>query len=142
MILDPLCLHSCCSSARTTATGWRPTADYDVLTGDATGREVAFIISDDEAVLAAEHERHPQAKPVLIVDRGDWSAGHLAIAAIALGRIDYHLYRPRQPLERILYALVIKFLAAWESTRTLGTAAVFRIAGNRTRPRPTTCGTS
>jgi thioredoxin reductase (NADPH) len=115
-------------------------ADYDVIAaGDETGaldtlREaagpVALVIADEgrEDFLAAAHYLHPAAKRVLMVNRGDWSAEHPVITALALGRIDYHLYRPWQPLERILYAPVSEFLAAWEGSRP-PPIAVFRIVG-------------
>jgi thioredoxin reductase (NADPH) len=105
-------------------------ADYEIVAGRDAGVDgpVALVIAGDADVLAAAHRRHPAAKRVLLVDRGDWSAGHPAIAALALGRIDYHLYRPWRPLERNLYGPVTEFLAAWESSRPPSEPA-FRIVG-------------
>jgi thioredoxin reductase (NADPH) len=119
-------------------------ADYAVLApGDQesalralreTPGPVALLIADERLsdpvqFLNQAHDLHPGAKRVLLVQRGDWSAAHPAIAALALGRIDYHLYIPWRPLERILYAPVTDFLAAWEAARP-PTMTVFRIAGD------------
>jgi thioredoxin reductase (NADPH) len=96
------------------------------------GQPVALLIVDERVpaddVLTAVHGLHPGAKRVLLVARGDWSATHPAISAVALGRVDYHLYMPWHPLERILYAAVAEFLAAWENSRQPETT-VFRIVG-------------
>jgi hypothetical protein len=46
---------------------------------------------------AVTHELHPAAKRVLLVERGDYSAAHPAVRAMAVGQIDYHLFRPWQP---------------------------------------------
>jgi thioredoxin reductase (NADPH) len=123
--------------------GRRYDADYRTITATGaaaaldelahTAGPAALLIVDErvpEAVefLAQAHVLHPRAKRVLLVERGDWSAGHPVIAALALGRIDYHLYRPWRPPERILYAAVAEFLAAWEKTGE-PEVAVFRIVG-------------
>ena len=47
--------------------------------------------------LARAHEQHRAAKRILLIDRGNWSAAHPAVAAMAVGQIDYHLYFPWQP---------------------------------------------
>src|SRR5919107_1902387 len=98
-------------------------------------QEVTLLIADErltemDAVefLVRAHELHPAAKRVLLVERGDWSATHPAVSAMALGQIDYHLYNPWRPLERILYTAVTEFLAAWEGFRA-PTAVAFRIVG-------------
>jgi thioredoxin reductase (NADPH) len=101
------------------------------LLADA-GEPVALIIVDErlpaEEFLTAAHERHPTAKRILLVERGDWSSTHPLVAAVALGRIDYHLYRPWRPLERILYAPVSEMVAAWETSRP-SEAPALRIVG-------------
>lgn len=97
--------------------------------------DVTLMIADERLIgmgavdfLVRAHELHPSAKRVLLVERGDWSSTHPAIAATALGQIDYHLYDPWRPLERILYAPVGEVLAAWEKSREPSTV-VFRIVG-------------
>jgi thioredoxin reductase (NADPH) len=97
--------------------------------------DVTLLIADERLTeigavdfLVQAHELHPAAKRVLLVGRGDWSSTHPAISAMALGQIDYHLYNPWHPLERILYAAVSEFLAAWEKSRE-PTVVVFRIVG-------------
>ena len=76
----------------------------------ASGAEVALLIADEHLTdmpavdfLARAHEQHRGAKRILLIDRGNWSAAHPAVSAMAVGRIDYHLYVPWHPLERILY---------------------------------------
>jgi len=105
----------------------------------ATADEVALLIADerlDGAVdfLVRAHELHAGAKRILLIERGDWSAGHPAIAAIARGQVDYHLYNPWRPLERILYAPLGEILAAWEKSRE-PTILVFRIVDAEHSPR-------
>jgi thioredoxin reductase (NADPH) len=111
-----------------------PITALTMLTGLARASEdVTLLIADERLIemsavdfLVQAHELHPAAKRVLLVGRGDWSSAHPTISAMALGRIDYHLYNPWRPLERILYAAVSEFLAAWEKSRE-PTVAVFRI---------------
>jgi len=129
-------------------------ADYEVVSVDsaaaalarlaalaAAGAEVALLIADEHLAgmpavgfLARAHEQHRLAKRVLLIDRGNWSAAHPAVAAMAVGQIDYHLYVPWQPLERILYPAVSEFLSAWDSARE-PTFVAFRIVGPANSPR-------
>ncbi len=86
------------------------------------GTDVALIIADemlDSAVeiLAAGHRLHAAAKRVLMIHRGNWSSRHPAVSASALGLIDFHLYKPWRPLERILYPAISEFLASWDKGR-------------------------
>src|ERR1700759_5727979 len=91
------------------------------LLGDlaAAGAEVALVIVDEHLagepavdLLARAHELHHGAKRVLLIDRGNWSADHPAVLAMAVGKIDCYLYVPWEPLERILYPAVSEILAA------------------------------
>ena len=100
-----------------------------------SGAEVALLIADEHLAdmpavdfLAGAHEQHRGAKRVLLIDRGNWSAAHPAVSAMAVGKIDYHLYVPWHPLERILYPAVTEFLSAWDKSREPSFAA-FRIVG-------------
>ena len=106
-----------------------------------SGAEVALVFADErlagmDAVefLAGVRDLHRGAKRVLVIERGDWSTAHPAVSAMALGQIDYHLYVPWYPAERILYPVVGEFLAAWDKTREPDYAA-FRIAGPSHSPR-------
>jgi thioredoxin reductase (NADPH) len=106
----------------------------------STGGEIALLIADERLVempavdfLARAHDLHPGAKRVLLVEHGDWSPAHPAVAALALGKIDYHLWSPWYP-ERILYPAVSEFLAAWDNSRE-PSYAVFRIAGPPLSPK-------
>jgi thioredoxin reductase (NADPH) len=113
-----------------------PTAALTTLADLArVWEDVTLLIADERLTemgavdfLVRAHELHPAAKRVLLVERGDWSSTHPAISAMALGQIDYHLYNPWRPLERILYATVSEFLAAWERFRE-PMAVAFRIVG-------------
>jgi thioredoxin reductase (NADPH) len=68
-------------------------------------------------VFARGRELHPAVKRVLLVHRGNWSSVHPVVAAMALGQVDYHLYVPWVPIERILYPAISDFLAAWDMSR-------------------------
>jgi thioredoxin reductase (NADPH) len=110
-----------------------------VLAGAAA--EVALIIADEHLadmpavdLLASAHGPHPGAKRILLIDRGNWTGPHPAIAAMAVGKIDYHLYVPWFPLERNLYPAVSGFLAAWDKSREPSRVA-FRIVGPAHSPR-------
>jgi thioredoxin reductase (NADPH) len=98
-----------------------------------SGGEVALVIADEHLTgmlavdfLARAHGLHPGAKRVLLIDRGNWSAAHPAVAAMAVGKIDYYLYVPWHPRERFLYPPLSEFLAAWDKSRNPSYAA-FRI---------------
>lgn len=128
-------------------------ADYDVVGAAAataltilkdlanTGAEVALLIADERLtevpavdLLERAHDLHPGAKRILLIERGDWSAAHPAVTAMATGQIDYHLYAPWQPAERILYPAISEFLAAWDKSRE-PTSVAFRIVGPAHSPR-------
>jgi thioredoxin reductase (NADPH) len=102
-----------------------PTAALTTVAGLAAWpQDVALVIADQNMVqmpaselMARAHEQLRTAKRVLLIDRGDWSAAHPAVAAMAVGQIDYHLYNPWSPLERNLYPTVSEFLAAWDTTQ-------------------------
>jgi thioredoxin reductase (NADPH) len=103
--------------------------------------EVALVIADERLAdmpaadfLARAHGLHPGAKRILLINHGDWSPGHPAILALAVGKIDYHLYAPWYPLERGLYPAISEFLAAWDKSREPSFAA-FRIVGPANSPR-------
>ena len=55
--------------------------------------EVALVIADEHLAdmpaadfLARVHGLHPGAKRILLIDRGNWTGPHPAIAAMAVGR--------------------------------------------------------
>ena len=96
-----------------------------------SGAVVALLIADERLLempavdfLARAHDLHPGARRVLLVERGDWSATHPAVCAMALGKIDYHLWAPWYPLERSLYPAMSEFLAAWDKSREPSAAAI------------------
>jgi hypothetical protein len=71
------------------------------VVADASGRshEVALVIADQSMagmpaieILVRVRELAPRAKRILLIDRGDWSAAHPVVSAMALGQVDYHLY--------------------------------------------------
>jgi len=106
-----------------------------------SGADVALVIADEHLTdapavdfLVRAHGLHPGAKRILLIDRGNWSTAHPAVLAMAVGKIDYHLYVPWRPLERNLYPPVSEFLAAWDKSREPSFAA-FRIVGPAHSPR-------
>jgi thioredoxin reductase (NADPH) len=126
-------------------------ADYQVSTASSAAAaltklagpdaEVALVIADQHLAdmpavdfLARVHGLHPEAKRILLIEHGDWSPEHPAVLAIAVGKIDYHLYAPWYPLERGLYPAMSEFLAAWDKSREPSFAA-FRIVGPVNSPR-------
>jgi thioredoxin reductase (NADPH) len=121
--------------------------DYDVCPVSATLAEelvtrpadadgpVALMIVDEQvsypvALELFRHGRdvHPAVKRVLLIRRGSWSSEHPVISAMALGRIDYHLYAPWVPLERSLYPAVSDMLSSWDRSRD-GPGVAIRIVG-------------
>jgi thioredoxin reductase (NADPH) len=107
----------------------------------AGSEEVALLFADQNLarqsaveVLGRAHAIVPSAKRVLMINRGDWSAAHPAVSAMALGLIDYHLYNPWRPLERVLYPAVSEFLASWDKSREPDTVAL-RIVGEQRSAR-------
>jgi thioredoxin reductase (NADPH) len=99
------------------------------------GRDVALLIVDERVtrppalqLFARGRKLHPAAMRVLLVHRGNWSSRHPVVAAMALGHVDYHLYSPWAPLERILYPAVSDFLSSWDKSREARTVPV-RIVG-------------
>ena len=134
--------------------GRRFGADYRVIevgsgeaalaaVADASDRsqEVALVIADQSMTgvpaietLVRIHELAPTAKRILLIDRGDWSAAHPVVSAMALGQVDYHLYNPWHPLERILYPAISDFLSAWDKSQDAPVVPV-RIVGDQSSPR-------
>jgi thioredoxin reductase (NADPH) len=99
--------------------------------------EAALVIADEDLTdlpptefLARVRGLSPAAKRILLISRGDWSAAHPVVSAMALGQIDFHLFKPWQPLERILYPAMAEFLAAWDKTQEPPDVAM-RIVGQQ-----------
>ncbi len=110
---------------------------------DASGRseEVALVIADQTMTgmpaietLVRVRELAPTAKRILLIDRGDWSSAHPVVSAMALGQVDYHLYNPWHPLERILYPAISDFLSAWDKSQDAPVVPV-RIVGDQSSAR-------
>ncbi len=107
----------------------------------AAGLRTALVIVDEQLPEQARSDllRHvsrqqPLAKRILLIERGNWSSDHPVISAMALGRVDYHLFRPWFPLERILYPSVSEFLAGWNTSQDAPEVAV-RVVGRRPAAR-------
>ena len=72
-----------------------PTAALTTVAGlAARSQEVALVIADQNMVqmpaaelMARAHVQLRTAKRVLLIDRGDWSAAHPAVAAMAVGKL-------------------------------------------------------
>jgi thioredoxin reductase (NADPH) len=105
------------------------------------GVEVAVLIADQQLgasraveLLVRLHEVVPTAKRVMLVQRGDWSATHPVVSAVALGQVDHHLFSPWRPLERILYPAVSEVLAEWDKSQD-ATEVPVRIVGQASSTR-------
>ena len=117
-------------------------AALDRIEAQASDRaETALVIVDERLgdplpsdFLLRVHQRQPQAKRILLIERGNYSFRHPVVSIMALGQVDYHLYDPWFPLERILYPSISEFLAAWDSGRDAPNVAV-RIVGRSAAAR-------
>jgi thioredoxin reductase (NADPH) len=88
----------------------------------ASGEEVAMVLADADLagtsgldLLRRAHERYPQAKRVLLVER-NYRATSPSVRAMALGQIDHHLTKPWLT-ETSLFPAVTQFLADWTASR-------------------------
>jgi thioredoxin reductase (NADPH) len=107
----------------------------------AAGADTALVIVDERLAnpppadfLLRVHRLQPQAKRILLIKRGNWSSENPVVSAMALGRIDYHLFDPWAPLEQILYPSLGEFLAAWNRSQDPPNVAV-RIVGHPSAAR-------
>jgi thioredoxin reductase (NADPH) len=106
--------------------------DYDVTGSPSAQAAIALEVAGPLALLLVDErtgaapplelfargrELRPAVKRVLLVHRGNWSSVHPVVAAMALGQVDYHLYVPWVPVERVLYPAISDFLAAWDTSR-------------------------
>jgi len=101
----------------------------------ADSHVLALLIIDERLadpsaleLFARGRKWHPTAKRVLLIQRGNWSSAHPMVAAMALGQVDYHLYNPWFPIERLLYPAISEFLASWTRARDAPAVPV-RIVG-------------
>ena len=114
-----------------------PDAALSLLQDHASsGAATALVIVDERLgnppdFLQRVHRLHPQAKRILLIERGYYSSSHPVISVMALGQVDYHLFNPWFPLERILYPGISEFLAAWDTSQDAHNVAV-RIVGQPT----------
>ena len=118
--------------------GATPDAALDRLEDQvSSGAATALVIVDERlgnpapsSFLLRVHRLHPQAKRILLIERGNYSARHPVVSVMALGQVDYHLFNPWFPLERILYPGISEFLAAWDTSQDAHNVAV-RIVGHQ-----------
>jgi thioredoxin reductase (NADPH) len=119
-----------------------PAAALKALGGLAgTPEEVALLVAarrmaemDGVDFLVQAHGLHPNARRILLEDRGGWTSGEPIVRALMLGQIDAVLYRPWIPLEQYLYPTVSELLAVWDKSRGAPVAAA-RIVGPRFQAR-------
>ena len=130
--------------------GGRYGADYQVLTEpsarvalerieelSARGGQVALIIADQwmpemtgVELLTRAHGHHPEAKRALLIDFGDQSTAEPILRGMALGRIDYHLYKPWTPADAMLHPLIGELLAEWTRSHRRS-VELFRLVGDQ-----------
>jgi thioredoxin reductase (NADPH) len=101
------------------------------------GCRLALVVVDERVtgpspwtLFGQAREVDPAAKRVLLVHRGNWSSLHPVVGAMALGQVDYHLYSPWIPLERILYPAISEILSAWDRSQEAHGVAL-RVVGHR-----------
>jgi thioredoxin reductase (NADPH) len=101
----------------------------------SSGASTRLVIVDERlgnpppsAFLHRVHQLEPHAKRILLIECGNYSSRHPAVTVMALGQVDYHLFDPWFPLERILYPGISEFLAAWDTSQDAHNVAV-RIVG-------------
>jgi thioredoxin reductase (NADPH) len=123
--------------------------DYDIRTGASAedglselesladdGATVALVIVAEElpdggglGLLEQAHRLHPEARRILIVDRGRWTSGEAIVRAMTLGRLEGILFTPWALLEQYLYPTIGDHLSDWAKERPPGYEAA-RIVGN------------
>jgi thioredoxin reductase (NADPH) len=67
-------------------------------------------------LLRVVRARHPRARRVLLVDRGEWR-DHPVRRAMVLGEVHSYLFVPWEPRERWLYQPMSEYLADWSLTQ-------------------------
>lgn len=130
--------------------GGRYGADYQVLTEASArvalerleelgmrGGQVALIIADQwmpemtgVELLTQVHDLHPGAKRALLIDFGDQSTADPILRGMALGRIDYYLYKPWTPADAMLHPPISELLAEWTRSHHRP-VELFRLVGDQ-----------
>ncbi len=107
----------------------------------SSGATTALVVVDERLgdlpssdFLRRVHQLEPQAKRILLIERGNYSSRHPVVTAMALGQVHYHLFDPWFPLERILYPGISEFLAAWDTSQDADSVAI-RIVGRSAAAR-------
>jgi hypothetical protein len=96
--------------------------------------------SDGPGFLAAARDLHAVVRGVLIVPRGEWRAGHLAVRAVLLGRLEGYVFDPWwiPDEERWLYLPIGELLADYLAQAQQPSAAVFHVVGEQWESRSAT----
>jgi thioredoxin reductase (NADPH) len=110
---------------------------HDVGSALSTVQVLAAVISAVELadqmtgveLLCGVRRAHPDARRVLLVDRGTW-ARHPVRRAMVLGDVDGYLFVPWKPREQWLHLPMAEYLADWSRTQTPEISAV-TIVGQR-----------
>src|SRR5262249_31327400 len=91
------------------------------------GSPVALVIVAEELpedggleVLGEAHVLHPEARRILIVERGRWMSGERIVRAMTLGRLEGILFTPWALLEQYLYPTIGDHLSDWAKERPPG----------------------
>ncbi|MDF2967928.1 MAG: Thioredoxin-disulfide reductase [Nocardioidaceae bacterium] len=80
-------------------------------------------------VLGGVRRAHPDARRVLLVDRGQW-ASHPVRRAMVLGQVEGYLFVPWMPREQWLHLPMAEYLADWSRTQRPEIVAV-TVVGRR-----------
>lgn len=129
-------------------------ADYDVLaypSADAAlaalrrlrddDRRVALVLADlwlpgigGIEVLDRVQALHPAAKRLVLVPWGDWTTVDPVFQAMATGRADYWIVKPRHAPDEQFHRVISEFLEEWNSAYRLKFEAV-QVIADRWSPR-------
>ena len=121
------------------ASGWA--LDHLEVLADQ-GRDIAVVMAATELpnvgmtgveLLTSVRARHPQARRLLLVERGQWR-GHPVREAMVLGQVDSYVFVPWALREPWLYLPVTEALADWSKSRPPETVAL-SVVGRDSDPR-------
>src|SRR5262245_3387210 len=101
------------------------------------GTPVALLIAAEElpeegglGFLARAHALHPDARRVLVVDRGRWKSGEGIVRAMTLGRLEGILFVPWALLDQYLYPTIGDHLSDWAKERPPAYQAAHIVGGH------------
>src|SRR5918998_2276003 len=108
---------------------------------EEAGEVVALVLADQwmpgmsgTDFLTRVREVYPTAKRALLVEWGDRSAPKPLLQAMALGRIDYYVYKPWGSVDERFHRVISEFLYDWAKDHLPKFEAI-RVVGDHRSPR-------